>query len=152
MGLILKQFWRDRRQTFQSYFLSCYLQVPTPSAQLHCLPTPLFIYVHHRQIQTHLGVCEWGTSDAFHIAASLIALFTTKDNCSLVQWRIIRPMLCCACAIGVICSAEKATGWQLFTCGEQKADIDVQGFDMCQAQGESKSPHFGLVNYGLFLG
>lgn len=139
MGLIFRQLSENRQQTFQSYFLSCYLQVPSPSAQLHFLPTPLFIYVHHRQIQTHLGVCEWGTSDAFHIAASLIALFTAKDNCSLVRWRIIRPMLCSARAIWVICLAEKATGHQLFTCGEHKAYIDVQGVDMSHAQRAEES-------------
>ena len=94
---------------------------PPPSARLHFLPPPLPIYVHYRQKQTQLGVCEWGTSDSFHMAASLIALFTAKDNCSMVQWRIIRLMLCCTCAIWVICLAEKTTAPQLFTCGASKA-------------------------------
>lgn len=35
---------------------------------------------------------------AFHVAASLIAAFTAKDDCSRVQWRIFRSAPRCDCA------------------------------------------------------
>lgn len=75
-----------------------FLRVSTSCTQIPFLPTPVFIYVHHQQTPTHLGVCEWRTSHAFHISASLIALFTAKDNCNSVQRGIIRPLFRCACA------------------------------------------------------
>lgn len=61
---------------------------------------------------------------AFHVAASLIAAFTAKDDCSRVQRRIFRSALRCDCAAWDLLK-RGGSGHHLFTCFQQIAYIIV---------------------------
>lgn len=109
-GFILKQFSKIRHQMLQSCSLLRHLQVPSSSTRLPPAthpPTPppplphsphLFICTITDRYQVTGESVNEEAMLAFHVAASLIAAFTAKDDCRRVQRRIFRSALRCDCA------------------------------------------------------
>lgn len=85
---------------------------------------------------------------AFHVAASLIAAFTAKDDCSWAQPRIFRSALHCDCAAGDLLKSG-GRGHHLFTCFQQIAYIIVYVSRACATH--SYCPRFCPFIHVFFL-
>lgn len=116
----------------QSSSLPCDLQVSSSSTQLNSTPhhssttpTPLLFIctITDRYPVTGESASEEAML-AFHVAASLIAAFTAKDDCGWAQPRIFRSALRCDCAAGDLLKGG-GSGHHLFTCFQQIAYIIV---------------------------
>lgn len=85
---------------------------------------------------------------AFHVAASLIAAFTAKDDCRRVQRRIFRSALRCDCAAWDLLK-RGGSGHHLFTCFQQIAYIIV--YVLRTGPAHAYCPHFCPFIEVLFL-
>lgn len=142
-GWILKQSKASNASVLQPTvrFASLILinSTPSPSPSATLPHPPLFICTITDRYQVIGESANEEAMLAFHVAASLMAAFTAKDDCSWVQSRIFRSALRCDWAAGDLLK-RGGSGHPLLTCFQQIAYIIV--YVLHTGDTRSYCPHF----------